>query len=101
MTLRAVGSVHRTTDVGFDSGLGTIAGTAKNIATPANAPVFRRIRLHEQVTGRFVRETWSDATTGAYSFTGLRLTSYYIVGFDHTNTYGGVIETDVTPEVPA
>jgi hypothetical protein len=101
MTLRAIGSVHRTPDVGFDSGPGTITGTAKNIATPTNTPVFRRIRLHEQSSGRFVRENWSDATTGAYSFSGLRVTRYYIVGFDHTGLYSGVIETDVAPEVPA
>ena len=101
MTLRAVGTVHRSPDVGFDSGPGTITGTAKNIALPANTPVFRRIRLHEQTSGRSVRETWSDATTGAYSFPNLRITRYYIVGFDHTGTYSGVIETDITPGAPA
>jgi hypothetical protein len=101
MILRAIGTIHRTPDVGSDSGPGSITGTAKNIATPANTPVFRRIRLHEQSSGRFVRETWSDTATGAYSFTSLRLTRYYIVGFDHTGTYSGVIETHVIPEVPA
>lgn len=100
MTARAFNTFHKTSDLGFDSGPGTITGTAKNIATPDNTPVFRRIRLHEQISGRFVRETWSEATTGAYRFTGLRVTRYYIVGFDHTGTHSGVIETDVTPEVP-
>ena len=94
---RAIGSVHRTPDVGFDSGPLQITGTTKNTGTPPT-PVRRRVRLHEQSSGRIVRETWSDATTGAYSFTGLRLTAYYVVGFDHTGQYSGVIETDVIPE---
>lgn len=101
MTSIALGSYFKTPDAGIDSGPGTITGNTKNIATPDNTPVFRRIRLHEQSSGRIVRETWSDATTGAYRFTGLRLTRYYIVGFDHTGTYSGVIETDITPEAPA
>lgn len=45
-----------------------------------------------------MRETWSDATTGAYSFTGLRLTAYYVVSFDHTNTFAAVIADNLTPE---
>lgn len=95
--MRALGTIHRTPDVGFDSGSLQITGTTKNTGTPPT-PVRRRVRLHEQSSGRIVRETWSDAATGAYTFTGLRLTLYYITAFDHTNTYGGVIETDVQPE---
>jgi chaperone required for assembly of F1-ATPase len=97
MTLRAVGTIHRTPDVGFDSGPGTITGTTKN--TPAT-PVRRRVRLHEQSSGRIVRETWSDATTGAYTFPNLRLTRYYVTAFDHTGQYAAVIESDITPTVP-
>lgn len=96
--MQAVGSTNIFQHGYFDSGPGTITGTAKNTGLPANTPVFRRVRLHEQSSGRIVRETWSDATTGAYSFTGLRLTAYYVVGFDHTGQYSGVIETDVIPE---
>lgn len=98
---RLLGSIHASPDLSVTGGPGAIIGTVKNTGTPENTPVFRRVRLHEQASGRIVRETWSDATTGAYSFTGLRVTRYYIVGFDHTGTYSGVIETDVTPEVPA
>lgn len=93
---RAIGSIHRTPDLGFDSGPLQITGTTKNTGTPPT-PVRRRVRLHEQSSGRIVRETWSDATTGAYTFAGLRQTLYYVTAFDHTGTYGGVIETDVTP----
>jgi len=96
MTIRSIGTIHRTPDVGFDSGPLQIIGTTKNTGTPPT-PVRRRVRLHEQCSGRIVRETWSDATTGAYTFAGLRQTLYYVTAFDHTGTYGGVIETDVTP----
>lgn len=89
-TLHVGPSIH-------DGGPGTITGTIKNTGTP-NTPVRRRVRLHEQSSGRIVREAWSDATTGAYTFAGLRLTRYYVTAFDHTGTYGGVIETDVQPE---
>ena len=97
MTLRALGTIHRTPDAGFDSGQLQIIGTTKNTGAPPT-PVRRRVRLHEQSSGRLVRETWSDATTGAYSFTGLRLTTYYVVSFDHTGGFGGVIADNLTPE---
>lgn len=74
-----------------------ITGTTKNTGTPP-VPVGRLVRLHDQKTGEIVRQVWSDATTGAYSFTGLRLTTYYVVSFDHTNTFGGVIADNLTPE---
>ena len=94
---RSIGTIHRTPDVGFDSGPLQIIGTTKNTGTPPT-PVRRRVRLHEQSSGRLVREVWSDATTGAYSFTGLRLTTYYVVSFDHTNTFAAVIADNLTPE---
>lgn len=80
------------------SGQFRIVGTTKNKATPADVAVSRRVRLHDQKSGDTVREMLSDATTGAYSFTGLRLTTYYVVSFDHTGTFGGVIADNLTPE---
>lgn len=80
------------------SGQFRIVGTTKNKATPTDVAVSRRVRLHDQKTGDPVRETWSDATTGAYTFTGIRQTVYYVVSFDHTNTFGGVIADNLTPE---
>ena len=96
MTARAFNTLHKTPDLGFDSGPGQITGTTKN--TPAT-PVRRRVRLHEQSSGRIVRETWSDATTGAYTFHNLRLTKYYITYFDHTNQYQAIVVADVTPSL--
>ena len=74
-----------------------ITGTTKNTGTPP-IPVGRLVRLHDQKTGDIVRQVWSDVATGAYSFEGIRSGVFYVVSFDHTGTYGGVIETDVTPE---
>lgn len=74
-----------------------ITGTTKNTGTP-DTPVRRRVRLHDQASGRPMCEVWSDATTGAYSFDNISLGTYYVTAFDHTGAYSGVIETDLTPE---
>lgn len=74
-----------------------ITGTAKNTGSP-DTPVRRRVRLHDQPTGRPLREVWSDAATGAYSFDNIRHGTFYVTAFDHTGAFGGVIETDITPE---
>lgn len=81
----------------YDAGSLRITGTTKNTGTP-EAPVRRRVRLHEQATGRPVADTWSDAATGAYAFNNITAGIYYVTAFDHTGQYSGVIETDVTPE---
>lgn len=80
-----------------DGGTRRITGTTKTTGTP-ELPVRRRVRLHDQQTGRAVREVWSDATTGAYSFDNIRAGTFYVIGFDHTGLYSGVIETDVQSE---
>ena len=73
-----------------------IVGSTKN--TP-DLPVGRRVRLHDQRTGDPVRETWSDDVTGVYVFDGIQNGVYYVVGFDHTNTYNAVITDKLIPEV--
>lgn len=77
----------------------TTVGSTKNTGTP-NAPVRRRVRLHDQSTGRLVREMWSDPVTGAYQFTGLHAGTYYVTSFDHTGTYNGEIMSDVVLPTP-
>ncbi len=80
-----------------DAGFSRITGTTSNTGTPT-VPVRRRVRLHDQPSGRVIREVWSDAVTGAYSFDNIRQGTYYVTAFDHTGQYSGVIETDVVPE---
>ena len=72
-----------------------IQGTTKNAGTP-NTPVRRRVRLHDQSTGLPIREVWSDAATGAYSFDLVSPGTYYVTSFDYTGEFNGVIQTDVT-----
>ena len=83
---------------GHDGGFHRITGTVKVEAGAVDTPVRRRVRLHDQPSGRVVREVWSDAVTGAYTFGSIRTGKFYVTAFDHTGEYGGVIETDLTPE---
>jgi len=62
-------------------------------------PVMRRVRLFEQLTGRFIREMWSDKTTGAYSFDYLRSTKYFITVHDHTGNYDIEARGDISSEI--
>ena len=93
---RATGNAHHSLSI-LDGGNQRIVGTVKNTGVP-NAPVFRRVRLHDQRSGRVISETWSDATTGDYAFNNLALGTYFVTSFDHTNQYNGVIASDLVPE---
>jgi hypothetical protein len=79
-------------------GAGRISGDVSVFGTPTPEPVRRRVRVHRQDNGAPLRETWSRASDGAYSFDDLPSTTVCVISFDHTGQYGGVIETDVTPE---
>ena len=80
------------------SGQFRIVGTTKNKATPADVAVSRRVRLHDQKSGDTVREMWSDAG-GVYAFNHIAPGLYYVVSFDHTNTFAAVI-ADKLPSEP-
>lgn len=85
--------------VRYGGGNYKIAGTVKEKAAPANIPLRRRVRLHDQKTGAALRETWSNATTGAYTFDGIAGgRKYYVVSFDHEHNYRAVIADNLTPE---
>lgn len=75
-----------------------VAGTVKVEAGVVDAPVRRHVRLHDQAGGAMLRGMWSDAATGAYSFDSVPAGTYFVTAFDHTGAYGGVIETNITPE---
>jgi hypothetical protein len=77
----------------------TNTGTT-TLLTIDGTPVRRRVRLHDQPTGRIVRETWSDAATGQWRFENIRAGTYYAVAFDHTGAYSGVVETDIVVPTP-
>lgn len=84
-----VGPVAVTFDAS-DSGAYRIAGTVYIDGTP-DEPVGRRVRLFDRETGRFVRQVWSDALTGAYAFEKIRPGVYFLVSHDHTAEYNAVI----------
>ena len=80
-----------------NGGVFQLIGTTKIKGLP-DAPVSRRVRLHDQITGLVVREQWSAAGTGAYAFTRIRAGTFYIAAFDHTRAFNGVLATDVQSE---
>lgn len=103
MVSRVVNGATARYDI-HDSGPGRIVGTTRQYVDPDTSTPLgqRRVRLHEQRSGRLVQEVWSDPVTGAYTFDGVRFgRSYYVIAFDHTGLQSGVIETDVVPEVVA
>lgn len=86
-------------DVYF-GGNGIIVGTVKEKSTPSNIPLYRRVRLVEQRSGYVVAETWSNATTGAYTFANIdRSRKYTVVSYDHTGFYRAVIADNLTPDL--
>lgn len=80
-------------------GPGRITGTVEEKATP-NLPLRRRVRLHRDVDGLCVRETWSAATTGAYEFADINPTyKYTAIAYDHEHNFRSVIADNLTPEM--
>lgn len=77
-----------------DGGSMRIAATV----TVAGAPARRRVRLHEQNTGLLLRETWSNAETGAYAFDYIAPNRYFVIAFDHTGEFDPEAKADLQPE---
>jgi hypothetical protein len=79
-------------------GDGRIAGTVKEAGSPLDLPVHRRVRLYRKIDGLLIREQWS-AADGTYAFNNIvRTQLYYVLSFDHTGNYNGVIRDSLTPE---
>lgn len=81
-------SVHRDD---IDGGTFSISGSVY-LKGPPQVVASRRVRLHDRISGRCVRETWSDAATGSYAFPAIKTGLYYIVAFDHTDAYNAVVK---------
>ena len=82
-----------------DGGPFRIAGTTEREVTPgvfAGHP-YRRVRLLERLTGRLVREQWSDPVTGAYAFEQIKLREYILLTDDHARYYNAVAADLITP----
>lgn len=84
----------------YTAGRGQIVATVKEDGTPTDTPVRRKVRLFRDRDGLFVRETWSNATTGAYSFTEIdENETYSVVSYDHNDNFRAVIADRITPTV--
>ena len=94
-----VGTIITWRDVEF-SGRGLISGTVKRDADPVDMPLRRRVRLHRDSDGQMVRETWSDAATGAYLFDAINEAyRYTVIAYDHLHDYRAVVADNLTPEL--
>ena len=81
----------------YFGGVGQVVGTNKN--TPAT-PLRRRVLLIEEATRAVIRETWSEAATGAYTFGRIAMnTTYTVVVFAHSQELPGIVADRVIPEV--
>lgn len=80
-------------------GDGRIAGTVKVETDPVDAPLRRKVRLHRDIDGLKVAETWSDAATGAYEFLSVSMEyRYTVISYDHLQSYRAVVSDNLTPE---
>lgn len=87
-----------TRDVYF-GGSGKITGTVKEKGSP-NFPLRRRVCLIEEASRMLIRDTWSDALTGAYSFDNVDITrKYTVLSYDHTRVYRAVVADGQVPEL--
>lgn len=84
-------------DVNY-SGTGRVSGTTKVKGTPDYA-VRRMVRLFREKDGTKVREQWSNATTGAYSFDYIDINEKYtVVSYDYQHNFRAVIADNITPD---
>ena len=80
-----------------DRGTASLTGTTKNLGSP-NQPVWRRVQLIEERSGRVLREVWSDPVTGAYTFSELLpQNKYTVIAYDHTGVFSAVIADNLEP----
>jgi len=77
-----------------DGGRYYVAGTVA-IAAPLDIPVRRRVRLICAVSGRLVREIWSDPATGEYRFEQVRIGPWLVIAHDYTASYNAAVADNI------
>lgn len=81
--------------------VGRISGTTKDKAS-TNIPVAERVVLFRQCDCAPIREAVSTPGTGAFSFDWIDETEiYFVVAFDHDNTFRAVIADGLVPDLIA
>lgn len=83
---------------GSDVGRYRIDGNVYIDGTP-DVPVSRRVRLFDRQAARLIRETWSNAATGSYSFENLPLMpdGYFMISSDHTGVFNAEVKDRIQP----
>lgn len=83
----------------YFGGRGRVAGTVKTKGTP-NFATRARVRLINELDGVCLREQWSDAVTGEYSFDWVDpALRYTVVAYDHTHSFRAVIADNLSPSL--
>lgn len=77
-----------------DGGVYRVTG----VVTSNGVYASRKVRLIDQKSGRQVRETWSNATTGGYAFNYIRPGTWVVLGLDHTGAYDPEAKADIQSE---
>jgi hypothetical protein len=90
-------NITSTAVLGASARLVDLDGGALSVIEPVtrmNSPVSRRVRLCDQISGRVVREQWSDPVTGLVTFTDLREGPWILYALDHTGEFEAVAISD-------
>jgi len=76
-----------------------ITGTVKEKGPQTDLPVSRRVLLLDERANFVVRETWSDAATGAYAFDYLNPDiQYLVIAYDHQQQFRAAVADNLTAE---
>lgn len=88
----------RAPHVGF-GGAGVIRGQVLQSVNTVESPLRRRVMLVHVRSNRPVAQTWSDANTGAYEFTGLDMREQFAaLAYDYNDQYAAVIGDHLVPQ---
>ena len=76
-----------------------ITGTVKQKGQPIDLPVSRRVLLIDERANFVVRETWSDAVTGRYSFDYINPDiQYLVIAYDYQQNFRAAVADNLTAE---
>ena len=79
---------------------GWVQGTVKRKGELRDVPLRRRVRLHDKRDMRLIRETWSDAETGAFRFDNIDpQVPFVALVYDHLHQYRALADDSIKVEV--
>lgn len=76
-----------------------ITGTVKEKGPQVDVPVSRRVLLIDERTNFVVRETWSDAATGGYTFNYINPEiQYLVISYDYKQNFRAAVADNLSAE---